>query len=153
MPTVIVFFLLILPQGNRATHVDYGKSECAYCRMIIDKKQFGGEFEAKSGKVFIFDAIECLAASYYRDWNVPSRDVKSIRFVNYSKPGTLMDASAATLVRTSSVLTPMGVNIIALPSRAAALKMKKALDDAIISWKECVELVKGYWHLPPPKPQ
>jgi hypothetical protein len=54
--------ILILPQPSREWSVEYGKSECSYCRMIIDGKQFGGVFETLSGKIVVFDAIECLAA-------------------------------------------------------------------------------------------
>lgn len=110
--------------SHTASHVEYGKSECAYCRMIIFMKQFGGQFETTSGKTFAFDAIECLAASYCRNWNVPASEVKAIHFANYQKPGTLIAASKATLVRTRSVVSPMGLNIIALASRFTLCREK-----------------------------
>ena len=148
----LLAFLLLPPQGNKdSTHVDYGKSECSYCRMIIDKKQFGGEILTTTGKILVFDAIECLAASYYREWNVPVHDIKSIRVVDYTNPGTLIRAATATFVRTASVESPMGANLVALPSRPAALKMKKAPADSVLSWKETVQFVKAMWQLPPPK--
>lgn len=142
--------LLFLPQGKHPAHVDYGKSVCTYCRMIIEKKQFGGELETMSGNVLAFDAIECLAASYYREWNVPVREIRAIRVMDYSNPGTLIKASTATFLRTSQVESPMGVNIVALPSRAAAQAMKKAPGDSILAWKECIRLVRSLWNLPPP---
>ena len=142
--------LLFLPQGKHPAHVDYGKSVCTYCRMIIDKKQFGGELETKSGKVIVFDAIECLAASYYREWNVPVREIRAIRVMDYSNPGTLIKASAAAFLMTSQVESPMGVNIVALPSRSAAQAMKKAPGDSLLTWKGCISLVRSLWNLPPP---
>ncbi len=143
--------MLLFQYADRPAHVDYGKSECAYCRMITDKKEFGGELELKSGKVLTFDSIECLAASYFRNWNVPSTDVKLIWVVNYSRPGTVMVSSQATFLRTTSVESPMDADIIALPSRSAAMKLKKGAKDTIMSWDEVIEFVKGFWRLPPPK--
>ena len=147
----ILALLLFPPQGKDSTHVDYGRSECSYCRMIIDKRQFGGEIETKAGKVLVFDAIECLAASYYREWNTPLREIKTIRVVDYSHPGTLIKASTATFVRTASVESPMGANIVALTSRRGAQAMKKAPGDSVLTWKGCVQVVKDLWQLPPPK--
>jgi copper chaperone NosL len=143
--------LFLVQYADRPSRVEYAKSECAYCRMITDKREFGGEFELKSGKVLTFDSIECLAASYFRNWNAPSTDIRLIWVVNYSHPGTVMVSSQATFLRTGSVESPMGANIIALPSRSAAMKLKKGAKDTIMSWEEVMEFVREFWRLPPPK--
>lgn len=148
---LVLIAIVTLPQSSTEWRVEYGKSECAYCRMIIDHKGYGGELQATAGRVFVFDAIECIAASYATHHNAQASDVKAIRVVNYSKPGTLLPLAKATLARISSVHSPMGLNIIALPSRSSAMNMKKTKEDAILSWNECVEFVKNYWRLPPPK--
>lgn len=144
-------FVVILSAGTRPSfQVDYGKSECSYCRMIIDKKQFGGEIETRSGKVLVFDAVECLAASYYREWNVPVHDIKAIRVVDYAHPGTLIKATTATFVRTASVESPMGANIVAFSSRSEAHTMIKAPGDSVMTWTGCIGFVRAMWSLPPP---
>jgi len=150
MKTGLLVLLLLIPRGDRPTHVDYGRSECAYCRMIMDKKEFGGEIETTSGKLLVFDAIECLAASLYRQWNIPVREVRKVWVVDYSHPGTLIPAATATFVRTSRVESPMSADIVALPSRRAAGRMIQAPGDSLLTWSACVEFVRSLWKLPPP---
>ena len=142
----VALALLILTSSPVAST----QRECAYCKMILYAKEFGGEIETTSGEVLVFDAVECIAASYYRSWNVPRSEVKAIRFVDYRKPEVSIPSSKATLLKTKSVRSPMGLNVVALSSRAAAKKMKKSPEDEILTWNECVELVRTHWKLPAP---
>jgi len=41
--------------------IRYGKDACAHCKMTIMDKRFSAELITAKGKVFKFDAAECMA--------------------------------------------------------------------------------------------
>ena len=42
--------------------VPYGEANCTHCNMTISDNRYGAELVTDKGKVFYFDAVECLAA-------------------------------------------------------------------------------------------
>ena len=42
--------------------IAYGRDACAECRMVASDPRFGAQLETATGKLYVFDSIECLAA-------------------------------------------------------------------------------------------
>ena len=50
--------------------INYGVDACAYCKMNIVDPKFGAELITKKGRVYKFDAIECMV-NYDREMQKP----------------------------------------------------------------------------------
>lgn len=88
--------------------IAFGEDQCYSCKMMISDRRFGGELISQKGKVFKFDAMECLLG-YLEDKN--ESDYKFILAVPYSDPGTLIDARTAFYVIHPDHPSPMGANL------------------------------------------
>lgn len=99
------------------TPIDYGKDECAACRMRITDARFGAELVTTRGKPYKFDAVECMVGFVDRG-AVARTDIHSLWVGNFAKPGELIDARSALYLRTDRVRSPMGLNALAFASAA-----------------------------------
>lgn len=90
--------------------IPYGKVGCAFCQMTVVKPQFAAELVSTTGKVYYFDAIECMVQ--YIDANPQSK--WSFQLVNdYFNPQDQMDATRATFLISEAIPSPMGAYLSA----------------------------------------
>jgi len=58
---VVYFFLLLASCTNQKPEaIDFHKDSCHYCKMVITDKRFGAEIVTAKGKIYKFDALECM---------------------------------------------------------------------------------------------
>jgi len=96
------------PAGPRA--IAYGREQCAYCRMTVDDPRYGAELVTRTGRVHVFDSIECCAA--YAD-GAEVADARGTWVSDVRAPGTLVAAQAARFWRVGGASTPMGKGLVA----------------------------------------
>ena len=114
--------------------IRYGKDACAHCKMTIMDKRFSAELITAKGKVFKFDAAECMAG-FFKENPAIAGDAKSVFLVNdFSKPGQFTDARKSFFLRDSSLSSPMGGNLAAFLSRSAAEAAKKDRSAQVYDW-------------------
>jgi copper chaperone NosL len=113
---------------------------CDFCRMIVSDIRFGAEVVARTGRVYTFDSIECVAS--WVGSSPLASDAKGIFVADYST-GTLIPADSALYVRGGTVRSPMGREIAAF----AAGVGKRQLEDGVgaggevLSWKEVLTYI------------
>ena len=127
------------PQGPRAI-ADQGKS-CDYCRMTISDERFGGQLITRKGKVYAFDAIECLASYYLQ--NAAAGDGSSIWVADFANPGRWVEAKNALFVRNDAHQSPMGLNLVALRDDADKAAAGQA-QGTTLRWQEVLALVESH---------
>ncbi len=114
--------------------ISYGKDACAHCKMTIMDKRFSAELITAKGKVFKFDAAECMAGFLKENPDIAG-DPKSVFLVNdFSNPGQFADARKSFFLRDSSLSSPMGGNLAAFQSRPAAEAAKKDKSAQVYDW-------------------
>jgi len=123
--------------------VRFGKDQCAFCRMAIVDAGFASELKTKKGKVYKFDAIECLAA-FYLSGKIPKQEVLAIWVSDY-KQKKFIRAETAYYLISPNVRSPMGLNI-------AAFEKKEDLEEALsvfkgktTDWNGVLEYVGEKW--------
>ena len=58
--------LLVASCAPKAEPIDYGKEECAFCKMTIVSPQFASEVVTQKSKAFKYDAVECMLQALRR---------------------------------------------------------------------------------------
>ncbi len=117
-----------------------GSDECAQCRMMITDARFGGEVITRTGKVQVFDAVECLAAY------VASADPALIRSVwvsNFAHPGEWIEASTARFIIGASIGSPMGRSLLALDAGVPAEAAQRRYGGRLIGWSEMLRAARS----------
>lgn len=103
--------------------IDYAVEHCAFCKMTIVDRMYGSEAVTSKGKVYVFDAIECLI--HFEEKNNNSEYAYEL-VTHFGFPGVLENASASAYLVSPALPSPMGANLTAFKSledaRAAAIK-------------------------------
>ena len=113
MKKIFLFFAMAMLIGActpKPQPIDYGKEECAFCKMTIVSPQFASEVVTQKSKAFKYDAIECMLQA-------PQEDKVALHLVcDYLNEGNFIEASQATYLVSPNIESPMGGNLAAFSS-------------------------------------
>ncbi len=115
-----------------------GEDVCEYCKMVIADERFAAEVITKRGKVYKFDAIECMVGYF----NEKEEHIKKAYVVNFLNPKEFLEAESAFYVRSPDIRSPMGMNLSAYKSQEEARAMLKDKQGEVLDWKELRELIR-----------
>ncbi len=136
--TKVVFLSLFLILFSEACSIEsepieYGKDACSFCKMNIVDRQHASEIVTKKGKVFKYDAIECMV----RDIKKRNEDeIALFLIVDYATPGKLVDATKSTYLISEAIPSPMGANLSGFENKESALKIQNEKKGDLYSWDE-----------------
>lgn len=122
--------------------INYGKENCAFCKMTIMDKQFGTELVTLKGKVFKFDDLSCMS-KYMKTNDLHEADCKHVVISNYEKPEEFLDFNKAFFIQAENLQSPMLGNIAAFDSETAIQELVTTDSTAKnITWTEIKTLFK-----------
>ena len=107
----ILSILVILLSGCSVEPepITFGKDVCDYCKMIISDEKYGGELVTQKGRIYKFDAVECVV-NYIAENN---DDYRYTMAVAYDKPENLFSVDSLKFVVSEKYSSPMGANLAA----------------------------------------
>ena len=105
-PVAFIVFLL-MGCNPKAEKINFGKDQCAECKMTIVDPKFGAEILTKKGKAYKFDDTHCIAAFLERR-GVELNNIYHVFFVDYNGNNELVDVDSAEFVVSSRLKSPMG---------------------------------------------
>lgn len=118
--------------------IPYGNAECQFCRMTVVDRQHAAELVSTKGKVYFFDAIECMLN--YSNANSDEQFAHSL--VNdFTNPGVLIAAEEAFYLISKQLPSPMGAYLSAFPDQQALSEALELYGGNGFSWEEIQELV------------
>ncbi len=103
--------------------IHYGEDACHSCLMTIVDERHAAELVTSKGKVFKFDAIECMVRHMKE---AKGQEYAHVLVCDYEHPRTLIDADVATYLISPSIPSPMGAFLSAFSTREAATMMQKS---------------------------
>ena len=118
----------------------YGTDACHFCSMTIVDDQHAAEFVTKKGKVFKFDASECMI-NHLR--GVDNKTIALFLVNDYNNPGELIDATQATYLISEHIPSPMGAYLTAFETREVAESIEKENKGELYTWEELRDKFKS----------
>lgn len=100
----------------------------------MDNK-FGSEIISNKGKVYKFDAAECMVR-FVKEGKIKQDDINSRLVTDASKPGQFVDALTAAYLVSEKFPSPMGANLSAYGSKSDAEKFQKNYPGELMTWEE-----------------
>jgi len=90
--------------------IPYGEANCDHCQMTIVEQHYGCELLTDKGKVYMFDAIECML---HFKASRPEEQWSDILVTPHNSPGKLVQAREAWYLRSAQLQSPMGLHLTA----------------------------------------
>jgi copper chaperone NosL len=129
LPLVLWAFSACTPT---AQPIEYGSDACHFCKMTIVDRQHAAEAVSAKGKVFKFDAIECLIPFLAKQ----GEDHFPIIVINdFMSPATWTDARNAIYLICPELPSPMGASLSGFNSVEAAQKIQQEKGGNIYTWE------------------
>lgn len=119
--------------------INYGSDACHFCSMTIVDQQHAAQFATKKGKVFKFDAAECML-NHLKEMD--GNKVALLLVNDYTAPGELVDATTSTYLVSKGIPSPMGEFLTAFASKEAANRALEEHEGQLYSWQELLARFK-----------
>ncbi len=133
-----VFFLNACQSGPQP--IEYGKDSCDNCKMLITDSRYGSQLVTDKGKVFKFDAVECLG-EYIIDNNMT--DNVSLYVTDFFYPETFIDARDAFYLHNDDFRSPMGLNVLATNDKDTLQSFFDEHTGLKLDWSGVLEMIKA----------
>jgi len=111
--------------------IDYGNDGCHFCRMTIVDKIHGAELITDKGKVFKFDATECMLHYLNENTALP---IGSLLTNYYEAPIAFVETKEATFLICEKLPSPMGANLTAFKTKESAEKVMEEQGGKLYTW-------------------
>lgn len=129
MAVLAVVFVAACSPGPRPIH--YGEDHCAHCRMTLTDARYGAELVTRTGKVYVFDSVECLAAHMQE---TPSEDIHSLWVADFTTPEQLIPVEDAFFLHSERLHSPMGMNLTAFGPAVRPDSVRQTYGGDVLTW-------------------
>ncbi len=130
---IIALLLLFFSCNVSPKPIDYGSDGCSFCRMTIVDKVHAAEIITKKGKVYKFDATECMI-NFMDEFD--TSEIALYLSNNYTEPEALIDATKATFLISKNIPSPMGAFLSAFENPSDAKKAQAEKEGTLYTWDE-----------------
>lgn len=113
--------------------IAYGEAGCHFCKMTIVDKQHAAQLVTQKGKVFNFDATECML-NYLKE--IDSESIGLLLVNDYNSPGKLINVNEATFLISEGIPSPMGEYLTAFGIKKNAQTALKEHGGELFTWEE-----------------
>lgn len=137
---IILLLPLFFGCNTSPQPINYGQDGCHFCKMTIVDKVHAAEIVTKKGKIYKFDATECMI--HFLD-EFDTSEVKLYLSNNYTEPTVLIDATKATFLISKNIPSPMGAFLSAFKTKADAEKFQAEKEGDLYSWEELLAHLKN----------
>ena len=136
--TVTLLVSLLQACTNGPQPIIYGSDGCHFCKMTIVDDKFGAEIVSDKGKIFKFDAIECMINHSINE-SFFGAEGYTFWISDLNQPGELINARYSYYLRAKALPSPMGMYLSGYNNQRSALIKHNEIGGEIYSWKELKE--------------
>ena len=139
-PFSLLLFFTLTSCNLQTNKIHYGEDGCHYCSMTIVDQQHAAQLVTRKGKVYKFDAAECMINSLSE---FDEASVAEFLVTDYKSPAELIDATAATFIISPEIPSPMRANLSASKSKESAAAILEEKQGDLYSWGEIQHYLKN----------
>ena len=135
---VLLYLVFIICSCNQIPQpINYGMDTCHYCQMTIVDRIYAAEIVSDKGKVYKFDAVECLI-NYHKDLD----DTTGYQlFCNYFEdPESFVTVEEATFLISQNLPSPMGAYLTPFKTTIKAKEIQESKGGELYHWDSLLNL-------------
>ncbi|MGZ5243351.1 MAG: nitrous oxide reductase accessory protein NosL [Bacteroidia bacterium] len=133
---IAAVFLMIACGPTKPEPLNFGKDGCAFCKMTIIDPKFGAEMITQKGKIFKFDAVECMI-NFEAKGYVKREDIAGYYVIDASGKG-LITVAEADFMHSEKFPSPMGANISAFSKSPENDKIISSYNGKKLDWQQVI---------------
>ena len=115
--------------------INYGKEDCAHCKMTLMDQHFGAEIVTKKGKVYVVDDVNCLVL-FLNKGEIKPEDIAGNYIVDYAHPGVLITSETAVYLKSEGLKTPMASGLAAFAGKMEMDRVKAQVGGEVLTWED-----------------
>ena len=142
LPLFALFMFLMTSCSNGPEPISFGEDGCAFCKMTIVDTKFGAEIVSTKGKVYKFDALECMLGFENKGY-IESKDIKAHYVIDASQPAILVEADKVQYLQSENLPSPMGGNVSAFQDVNVLEQMHSEFSGKMLDWSGVKEAFKN----------
>lgn len=131
---LIATILILMSCKVEPEPIHYGEELCAYCKMTIVDARFASELVTNTGKVYKFDAIECMI-----DFMSNAQQRFDLQLISTFDKRILQAASDSYYLRSDNLPSPMGMHISGFSNEQTASAYADSLGGELYTWQELIQ--------------
>ena len=137
MVRIILFVILFgtVSCNVKERPISYGSDECDYCKMTIMDHRYEAELVTQKGKIYTFDAAECLIDFIYNNQEMEA-EARYLLVTPYNTPDYLADAKQAIFLVSREMPSPMGAYLTSFLNDSTAGKFQQEKGGTLYHWEE-----------------
>ena len=132
------FLLFLLPSlwscGQQTPRIEFGKAECAHCRMNVVDQKFGAALTTVKGRQYVFDDLSCMV-QFVAKGTVAEDQVSGWYVCDHAHPGQLIDATQALYLHGPEFRSPMRGDVAAFSKGAERDQAASSKEAKPLGWK------------------
>ncbi len=137
---VLIVTLVLIACNAKPKAIEYGIDGCYFCKMTIVDKLHAAEIVTAKGKVYKFDATECMI-NFMDEFDTST--IALYLSNNYTEPEVLIDATQATFLISENIPSPMGAFLSAFKNKEDAISTQEEKDGNLYTWEELLTHLKN----------
>ena len=130
--SIIALLLLLFNCNAKPQPINYGSDGCYFCKMTIVDKVHAAEIVTEKGKVYKFDATECMI-NFMNEFD--TSEIELYLSNNYTEPSVLIDATQATFLISENIPSPMGAFLSAFINKSDAENFQAEKGGDLYTWE------------------
>ena len=130
--TMVLALFFLNACSNGPQPLGYGDDACHYCKMTLVDTRFGAEWISAKGKIYKFDAVECLL-NYMQTDHDPTG---STWITLFEVPGQLAEAEECQFLISRELPSPMGMYLTTYKNRSSAFTHQSQFGGDLYDWNE-----------------
>lgn len=108
--TFMSFAAFLLACQSKPEPISFGEDHCDFCKMSIVDPKYGAELLTDKGRIYKFDAVECMVPFMEENEDMVFEHKLAIA---YDQAGELMPVGQLVFAHSEVYKSPMGANIAA----------------------------------------
>lgn len=128
----IISYLVFISCKIEPKEIDFGLDACHFCKMTIVDKPFASEIVSTKGKIYKYDAIECMI----KNQELENLNAALFLVYDFENSTEFMNAVNSYYVVSEQINSPMGENLGAFQTKTAAQKFVKNNSGKLFNWTQ-----------------
>ena len=121
--------------GDGPKPINFGKDQCAHCRMTVSDARFASQLVTAKGRVYNFDDVQCMVA-FVEGGGVAREEVAHYYLPDYTNENKLLSADRLFLLKSESLKSPRRGDIAAFASEADLEKVRDIHGGERMTWED-----------------
>ena len=131
-----LFSIFLISCSVEPKPIVYNEDQCASCKMLISDQRFVAELVTKKGRVYKYDAIECMAQTVAEKG---TDEYAYLMVTDYHHPGELINAEEAKYLISEDRPSPMGAFLSAYSTETKIENLKNELSEPALNWSQMIK--------------